>query len=92
MAEVLTLSVPQNIVSYSVNSIRFEWGQQLISIEVLDNTGKSTVVNYAGDTAKNLMISLNKANLSVTSLQKRILNQLAADGKLPAGNITGTPD
>jgi hypothetical protein len=41
--------------------------------------------------ALNLMIALNKANLTVKSLQRRVLEQLAADGLL-AGSVTGTPD
>lgn len=37
-----------------------------------------------------LIVSLNKANLSTTSLEKRILNQLISSG-LIAGTVSGTP-
>lgn len=39
-----------------------------------------------------LIRALCVANLTTKSLPKRILERLAADGKLPAGSITGTPD
>ena len=37
-----------------------------------------------------LIISLNKANLSTTSLERRIINQLVSSGFL-AGTVSGTP-
>jgi hypothetical protein len=37
------------------------------------------------------MIALNKANLSTTSLQRRVMNRLTALGRL-SGTISGTPD
>lgn len=41
-------------------------------------------------TGASLIVSLNKANLSTTSLEKRILNQLISSGFLE-GSISGTP-
>jgi hypothetical protein len=35
---------------------------------------------------------MNTANFSVNSMQKRVLQKLTNDGKLPPGMITGTPD
>lgn len=46
---------------------------------------------YSGATADALILALNKANLSSISLEKRIMNQLIADG-FEAGTITGSPD
>jgi len=41
--------------------------------------------------AHNLMVALNKANLTIKSLQKRILEQLTTDGLL-LGTVNGTPE
>jgi hypothetical protein len=38
-----------------------------------------------------MMISLNKVNLSVKSLHRRVIEQLINDGKLD-GTISGSPD
>lgn len=47
-------------------------------------------VNAAAPTGQTLLIALNRANLSVTSLDRRIYNQLVTDGAL-AGSVTGAP-
>ena len=55
-------------------------------------TGPPLNVTYnasTNPTGASLIIALNKANLSTTSLEKRILNQLIASGYL-AGTVSGT--
>ena len=46
---------------------------------------------YRGTVARNMMIVLNKANLTNNSLNKRILNKLIQDGKI-SGTVTGLPE
>lgn len=52
--------------------------------QVLDHT-------WNGQPAHNLLVALNKANLTIKSLHKRVMEQLITDGVI-AGSITGTPD
>jgi len=63
---------------------------------VVDNVGARIEVNYSdedgGLTTATLLAALNTANLSTKSLQKRVLERLIADGKLPPGAVSGTPD
>lgn len=47
--------------------------------------------SWAGQVAHDDIIALNKVNLTITSLQKRIMQRLIALGKL-VGNITGAVD
>lgn len=53
--------------------------------------GKTLQCSYAGSQADSLLITLNRMNFSTVSLQKRVLQQCQADGKLGAGSVTGTP-
>lgn len=46
---------------------------------------------WTGQPADDLIVQLNKANNSTTSLNRRIFNKLIADGVL-AGAAAGTPD
>lgn len=93
-----------SITGYSVWSTYFGRGEGVIRIVVQDNNGQRTHAVYTdGDDvegnpapgttiATDLMKVLNKANLTTKSLQRRILEKLAADGKLPEGTVDGTPD
>jgi hypothetical protein len=54
--------------------------------------GKPVTCTVLGDEAVNLSKILNTANLTTNSLQKRALNYAQANGCLPAGTVTGTPD
>jgi hypothetical protein len=92
MAEIVTLSVPvPSVVSYRVDSLLLNWGGAYIRVGLIGPNGEAATREYSGPQATTLMIALNKANLSTTSLHKRILNQLIADGLL-AGVIGGSPD
>lgn len=103
MAQILSLTTPipgvtpPTVTGYEV--IRFLIERKpvaRISIVLDDNTGNRILAEYSdangGTTAATLISALNTANLSVKSLQQRILERLAADGKIPAGTVTGTPD
>lgn len=64
-----------------------------IHIVLMDQNGKTSDHYYReADGALGLILALNKANLAIKSLQRRILEKLLADGKLVVGTITGTPD
>jgi hypothetical protein len=95
MAESIALTTPYTVdprqaSSFVVDSILLNWKEKSIVIH-LGGNGIQQRIEYTGTVATNLMIALNKANLSTTSLQKRIFLQLIADGYI-AGSITGTPD
>lgn len=95
MPEKFTLSSPQSITDFDIVRFDQQWRDQRIVVEFSDNTGKIITAIWEGTQARNLMIALNKANLSTgpsASLRSRIFQQAATDGKLPAGSITGTPD
>lgn len=53
--------------------------------------GRQVVASYAAADADALMRALNTANLSTKSLQRRVIEKLVADGKVPAGLISGVP-
>jgi hypothetical protein len=104
MAETLSLSSPEVIPAittsvYKVIEIGLRWEAQMITIALRGEHGEYKSFIYGGPLqndadrtkATNLMIALNKANLSTVSLQHRVLNQLIADG-LISGTVTGTPD
>jgi hypothetical protein len=63
----------------------------MVSIKLKDDTGKYSTYQYKGKQAVQMIQTLNTANLSTKSLQKRILEKLSADGFLP-GTVSGTPD
>ena len=95
MAEKLDLTsaiTTPNLTDYRVASVTFDWDGAQIMIALRGTNGERLVALYTGPTATTLMIALNKIDCSVTSLQKRIINRLVTDGKLPAGTVSGTPD
>jgi hypothetical protein len=95
MAESLSLTVPvvpPTVSTYRVTSLTLNFGGQKISMELTGTNGEILIPPpIVGSTAVTLMVALNKANLSVKSLQRRILERLVADGVL-AGTINGSPD
>lgn len=92
MAEQLALTTPGSIAGYSIKKVVFDWERAFIKIVVADVNNFRLLCQYDGDTATTLMVQLNKINLSTISLQRRILERLVTDGKLPSGTVTGTPD
>lgn len=92
MAEELTLTTPATITGYRVKQVLFDWENAMIKVHVADAAGVKVTAIYQGTIATTLMNQLNTVNLSTNSLHKRIMDRLVADGKLPAGTVTGTPD
>lgn len=90
--EALTLTSPISVTSYTIEFLWLDWQNAKIVIRLVDQTGIVSTYQYDGAAATALMISLNKANLTTSSLHKRVLQQLVTDGKLTAGTVTGTPD
>lgn len=102
--EIVTLSSP--IVATATSTVmrpsRVEFNVLLGTVQVtlypwngtaFVTTGKPLNVVYDASTTPtgaSLIISLNKANLSTTSLERRIINQLVSSGYL-AGTVSGTP-
>lgn len=90
--ETLTLTVPEANAAYEIVSLSLHWNQSLIRCTVKDGGGKNVTHLYEGPAALTLMRQLNTANLSTASLHKRLLDRLVADGRLPGGTVTGSPD
>jgi len=55
-------------------------------------TGWIHSITLEGAEAKTLAQQMNTGNFSTKSLHTRILEKLLADGKLPAGTISGSPE
>jgi len=94
MAEQLDLTTPLVVPDktfYRVTKLILEWDLQTIGIVLVGSDGVVTTAGYSGAQAIALMTVLNTADLSVKSLQKRVLEKLVTDGKLTAGAVTGTP-
>ena len=75
--------------NYQIASVLLDWGGARIKITLVANNGENLVHEYTGTTATNLMISLNKANLTTRSLNQRIFDRLIADGVI-VGTVGGT--
>ncbi len=94
MAEVLTLTVPivpPTRVSYTFLRLSLDLEFQQILAVVRGSDGVEIRGEWLGAEAVALMTALNTANLSTTSLVKRVLLKFIADGKLPAGTVSGVP-
>ena len=98
MAETLTYTTPQPVAppAATVKVIGFEMFTEpspYIRVVLKDENGRTLDHYYReADGALAQIVALNKANLSVKSLQRRIIEKLMADGKLAAGAIGGAPD
>lgn len=93
--ETLELTAAQtqpSVTGYTVERLNITRSPACIDITVADNNGKTTSHTYSGAAATSLLSTLNTGNFSTNSLQKQILNKLKADGFLPAGTVSGTPD
>jgi len=88
----LTTPITQpSITNYRLNKLDLRWLDQHIRIELVADSGEVIEHSYDGDIARNLMIALNKMDLSVKSLQRRVMEKLIADGII-SGAISGAPD
>ena len=105
MAEIITLNtavqVDAGATVFRIALIVFDWEHALIKIHLRQwnagafvPDGKRVTASYEGAEATTLMTQLNKVNLSTAgnSLHQRVIARLLADGKLPSGNASGSPD
>ena len=92
MAEILEPTAPPSVASYQVQELLLSRVRAFIKVVLSDSLGNRFVCSYTGGAALAKINQLNTANLTVSSLEKRILESLVSDGKLPAGTVTGTPE
>lgn len=99
--EELTLTTPVTVPSttkYKVTRMMFDLEGMAgmepgrIEIALKDDHDRPVNASYMGQPALDFIKYINTANFTTVSLHKRVLNKLAADGKLPAGTVTGAPD
>lgn len=96
MPEQVTLTTPEVIPAisttfYRVVTLNLDWRGQRILIVLQGENGELKGFDYEGADAITMMTALNKANLSVQSLQRRVLNRLIMDGHI-TGAVAGSPD
>jgi len=92
--EILTLTTPvtpPTVTDYKVIRVDLNRKEQIFHVAAESNTGVIVERIERGDVAMSLMIALNKANLAVKSLERRVLEYMASRGDF-AGSIAGTPD
>lgn len=91
--EQLDLTTPIVVAartSYTIHVLTLDWANQVIRVVLVGSDGADVVAEYKEAQAVAIMTTLNTANLSVKSLYRRVLEKLVADGKLPAGTVSGT--
>ncbi len=94
MSEQLDLTTPITPpmrTSYAFSRLVLDLDSQVIQAVVKGTDGVEVRAEWTGSTAVSLMTILNSANLSTTSLVKRVLQKMVTDGKLPAGSVSGIP-
>ncbi len=95
MAEQLDLASPEQdtpgTVTWKPILLHLDWEQATIKAGFRGDNGEYTSIDYNGTEATNLMVALNKADLTVKSLHRRVMEKAITDGKL-SGTISGTPD
>lgn len=95
MAEQLDLASPEQAAPGTITwrpvLLHLDKRRATIKAGFEGDNGEYTSVGWEGTDATTLMVALNKANLSVKSLNRRIMEKAVADGML-TGTISGTPD
>lgn len=92
--EQIDLTTPittPSITSFKVVKLILDIEGQGIIITLKSNTNERMEIAYNGAEALALMVAMNKMNFTTISIQKKILQKLITDGKLP-GTISGLPD
>lgn len=105
MPEQVTLSAPIDAPKtvFRIALIAFDWMNATITIHLREFNPAAVppaprfgerllVASYTGGEATQLMTTLNTINLSTQSLHHRVIAKLLADGKIPTGTASGTPD
>lgn len=95
-AEQVDLTTPDGVRAgtsvYTIKELNFDWFNKTVVIVLRGSGGENKEVVYDENAgAVTMMRALNKANLSVKSLHRRVMEKLLADGHL-AGSISGQPD
>lgn len=92
MPEIITLTTPvPAVTNYRVAELHLCYSAAFIRVVLQAPAGEMTSHEYSGSVATALLNQLNVANLSTTSLHKRVIQRLVSDGKI-AGTISGSPD
>lgn len=93
--EDLTLTAPltrPSTTTWRVDSLTLQWSAASVQATFLDPvSGNTAVCSETGAAALTLMTTLNSANLTANSLQKRAITWAIGKGCLGAGTIAGTP-
>lgn len=97
MAESLVLDTPEVIPAKQTTDYRVVYEMKnletrIFEVGVRGTNGEYIPARYVGDAAEQIIRQLNKADLSVKSEHKRILERLVADGFLKPGTVQGTPE
>src|SRR3954469_5043042 len=97
MPEDMVLASPEVIpqittATYRLVGLSLDWERTTILVRLRGANGETKAFTYGGNDpgtspaaktkALNLMTALNTANLPIKSLQRRVLEQLIADGLL----------
>lgn len=64
----------------------------VVNIKLKDNNGQYSQYQYIGEKAQTLIKQMNTANMSVKSMQKRLLERLTKDGMIPPATVQGDPE
>jgi hypothetical protein len=97
MAEELSLTTPKVIPEIRTESLRIGFvglyieGARFV-VQMRGAGGQLEVITAEGAQATEIFRQLNTANLTVKSLQKRIIEWVASQRPDLAGTVTGTPD
>lgn len=97
MAEQLTLTTPQTIPAkltdaYRVVFVGLYVEQRIVVVQVRGTNGEIREARAEGPEAQAILVALNTSNNTVKSLQRRVLEWVAAKLADLAGTVTGTPD
>lgn len=105
MAEEYTLATPEVVpqvtnTKYKIVYQQYDWINAWVVFRLQGENGEQITAEYGGliadqagkTVAQDMMKYLNTSNNSTKSQQKRILERLQKDGKIPGGTVTGTPD
>jgi hypothetical protein len=94
--EIHTLTTPVTVTTttYTLTYLGLDVAGNRIVVNLTSNTGvllSKTYDNTTTPTGATLLHTLNIANFTTNSLVKAVYNRLIADGVIPAGSISGTP-
>lgn len=94
--EQVNLTAPDQVragtSTYVLKELNLDWVNKTVVVVLRGSNGENKEVVYGEDDGSMAMLrSLNKVDLSVKSLHRRIMERLLADGHL-VGSISGAPD